>query len=98
MRWGRWSGGTATIVLSDGTDVSQDLGNQSLHWISSPEWAAPPVMPMSGTANYTLIGSTSPTDGQGNVGVLGDATFQADFTNMLVTSTLLIDSPARQPR
>ncbi len=91
MRWGRWSGGTATIILSDGTDVSQDLGNQSLHWISSLEWATPPVMPMSGVANYTLIGSTSPTDGQGNVGVLGDATFQADFTNMLVTSTLLIN-------
>ena len=91
MRWGRWSGGTATIVLSDGTDVSQDLGNQSLHWIVSPEWATPPAMPVSGVANYTLIGSTSPTDGQGNVGVLGDATFQADFTNMLVTSTLLIN-------
>ena len=91
MRWGRWSGGTASIVLASGTDVSQDLGNQSLHWISSPEWATPPVMPVSGVANYTLIGSTSPTDGQGNVGVLGDATFQADFTNMLVTSTLLIN-------
>jgi len=91
MRWGRWSGGTASIILADGTDVSQDLGNQSLHWIASPEWAAPPVMPVSGTGNYTLIGSTSPTDGQGNVGVLGDATFQADFTSMLVTSTLLIN-------
>ena len=91
MRWGRWSGGTATIVLADGTDVSQDLGNQSLHWISSPEWATPPVMPVAGVATYTLLGSTSPTDGLGNVGVLGDATFQADFTNMLVTSTLLIN-------
>ena len=91
MRWGRWSGGTATITLTDGTDVSQDLGNQSLHWISSPEWAAAPVMPVAGSATYTLLGSTSPTDGQGNVGALGDATFQADFTNMLVTSTLLIN-------
>lgn len=88
LRWGRWSGGSATITLDDGSDASQDLGNQSIHWISSPEWATPPVMPISGTANYTLIGSTSPTDSQGNVGVLGAATFQADFTNMIVDSTL----------
>ena len=91
MRWGRWAGGAAAITLSDGTDASQDLGTQSIHWISSPEWAAPPVMPIMGIANYTLIGSTSPTDNLGNTGVLGAATFQADFTRMLVDSTLIID-------
>lgn len=31
FRWDRWSGGTVDINLRDGTDVSQDLGNQSLH-------------------------------------------------------------------
>jgi len=91
LRWGRWAGGTAAITLSDGTDASQDLGTQSLHWVSSPQWAAPPVMPITGAASYTLIGSTSPTDNFGNTGVLGSATFDADFTNMLVDSTLLID-------
>lgn len=90
LRWGRWAGGTADITLSDGTPVPENLGNQSLHWISSPD-AAVPVMPVSGSASYTLIGSTSPTDDQGNVGVLGAATFDADFTNMLVDSTLVID-------
>ena len=48
-------------------------------------------MPISGTANYSLIASTSPTDNQGNVGVLGSATFDADFTNQRVDSTLQID-------
>ncbi|MEE8425950.1 MAG: FecR family protein [Woeseiaceae bacterium] len=91
MRWGRWSGGVATITLSDGSDASQDLGSQSLHWVSGPESAAPPVLPITGVANYSLIGATSPTDNLGNVGVLGDATFRADFTNMLVDSTLLIN-------
>jgi hypothetical protein len=91
LRWGRWAGGTASITLSDGTDASQDLGTQSLHWVSSPEWAAPPVMPIAGTASYTLIGGTSPTDNFGNTGVLGSATFDADFTRMLVDSTLAID-------
>ena len=91
LRWGRWAGGTAAITLSDGSDASQDLGAQSIHWISSPEWVTPPVMPVSGAASYSLLGATSPTDNLGNTGVLGSATFDADFTNMLVDSTLSID-------
>ncbi len=91
MRWGRWSGGTAGITLFDGSLANQDLGSQSIHWVSGPEGGAPPAMPIVGTANYSLIGSTSPTDNQGNVGVLGSATFLADFTNMVVDSTLQID-------
>ena len=91
LRWGRWSGGVASgTLLSDGSDVSIDLGNQSLHWISGPD-AAAPVMPITGTAAYTLIGGTSPTDNLGNTGVLGSATFLADFTNLRVDSTLVID-------
>ncbi len=90
LRWGRWSGGTANITLSDGSVATQSLANQSLHWISGPE-GAPPVMPITGTANYTLIGSTSPTDTLGNTGVLGSATFQADFLAQRVDSTLNID-------
>ena len=48
-------------------------------------------MPITGVANYTLIGGTSPTDNLGNTGVLGSATFNADFTNLRVDSTLVID-------
>ncbi len=95
MRWGRWAGGTASITLSDGSNADQDLGSQSLHWVSSPNWATPVAMPISGVANYSLIGSTSPTDNLGNTGVLGSATFQADFTRMLVDSTLVIDIGGR---
>ena len=90
LRWGRWAGGVAGITLSDGTDASQDLGSQSLHWLTSPEWAAPPAMPVTGVADYTLIGSTSPTDNRGNTGVLGSATFTADFLNQSVSSFLEI--------
>lgn len=88
LRWGRWSGGIATATLSDSSVENIDLTTQSLHWVTSPEWSAPPVMPVTGQANYSLIGATSPTDNFGNVGVLGDATFVADFTNMNVFSTL----------
>lgn len=91
MRWGRWSGGTANITLSDGSDASQDLSNQSMHWVSSPSWATPAAMPIMGVANYSLVGATSPTDNFGIEGVLGSASFRADFTNMRVDSSLLID-------
>lgn len=91
LRWGRWAGGTANITLSDGSSANQDLGSQSIHWISGPDSGVPPAMPIAGTASYSLIGATSPTDNLGNVGVLGSATFDADFTRMLVDSTLVID-------
>lgn len=90
LRWGRWSGGTMRWTTNDDGQITTEqvsLANQSVHWISGPA-GAPPVMPITGTALYSLVGSTSPTDNQGNVGVLGAASFQADFTNMLVTSTL----------
>jgi hypothetical protein len=89
LRWGRWSGGSATI-MSGGSTEQVDLGNQSIHWIQSPD-TAPPAMPITGTATYSLVGGTSPTDTLGNTGVLGDASFFADFTNMRVDSTLSID-------
>jgi hypothetical protein len=91
MRWGRWSGGSVAITLSDGSDASQDLSNQSVHWVAGPAWSGSVAMPIAGVANYSLIGATSPTDNFGNAGVLGNATFRADFTNMRIDSTLLID-------
>ncbi len=91
LRWGRWAGGTADITLTSGVDASQDLGNQSIHWVSGPAEATPPTMPINGTANYSLIGNTLPTDNFGNVGVLGAATFQADFINQTVMSMIVLD-------
>ncbi|MDX1516956.1 MAG: FecR family protein [Woeseiaceae bacterium] len=91
LRWGRWSGGTMTSTLaSSGQSEQVDLTGESLHWISGPA-AAPPAMPITGVATYTLIGATSPTDNFGNVGVLGNATFQADFTTMIVDSSIDLD-------
>lgn len=91
LRWGRWSGGAIEATLaSDGSSEQISLANRSLHWISGPE-GAPPAMPITGSAEYTLIGSTSPTDDQGNVGILGNASFAADFTSMLVSTTVSLD-------
>lgn len=90
LRWGRWAGGIADVGVPAGQAETIDLNAQSLHWIASAE-SAVPSMPISGTAAYSLIGATSPTDAIGNVGVLGNASFQADFTNMQVDTTLSID-------
>lgn len=90
MRWGRWSGGAASVTTATNGTTQVDLGAESIHWIQSAE-GTPPFMPISGVANYTLIGGTSPTDNLGNGGILGNATFQADFVSQIVDSTLSID-------
>jgi hypothetical protein len=82
LRWGRWSGGVASVG-----GMALDLTSQSLHWIHALA-PSPPVLPTSGTASYALIGETRPTDNFGNVGFVGNATLNADFTNQTVTSTL----------
>ena len=44
------------------------------------------MLPITGTATYTLVGNTNPTDGNGNVGVLGSASLAANFTQQTVSS------------
>jgi hypothetical protein len=91
LRWGRWSGGAADITVVGTPTSSLDLGSQSLHWVSGPDSGIPAAMPITGVASYSLVGNTNPTDNLGNVGVLGSATFTADFTRQFVTSSLSLD-------
>ncbi len=83
LKWGRWSGGTATV---DGAAV--DLTSSSLHYIVAPSEDVSQTI--TGSASYVLVGNTDPTDNQGNIGILGDAQLLADFTNMTVQSDLLL--------
>lgn len=89
LRWGRWSGGNIGITtLTTGQTFTQDLAQQSLHWIQTGNAPNPPTLPTSGTAIYSFVGATSPTDTLGNVGTLNSAAFDADFTNQLVNAAL----------
>lgn len=88
LRWGRWTGGTATVGGS-----ALDLTNQSLHWIYA-ETSTAVRLRTTGTAQYTLVGGTNPTDAAGNVGFLGQATLAADFDRQQVSSTLNIGMPS----
>lgn len=85
IRWGRWAGGTANFTPDSGPANSGNLSQSSVHWIYSEN---APVIPITGTANYVLIGNTNPTDDNGNVGVLGSASLSANFTNQTVTNSI----------
>lgn len=88
LRWGRWSGGIAEVTDDLGNTIPLDLQQASLHWVTSPNADNPPVLPQSGLATYSLVGATTPTSNAGETGVLGAATFSADFTNQQVESTI----------
>ncbi len=88
LRWGRWEGGEIVVTSDDGTRTTESLGAGSLHWITGDLDEPRPVVPSSGTMSFTLIGNTDPTDNAGNVGVLGSATLDADFTNQTVDTSV----------
>ncbi len=84
LRWGRWSGG----IANSGSGTI-DLTNQSLHWVYAPA-SGTVALRVTGSATYTLVGWTQPTDVAGNIGFLGDATLDVDFQTGDVASTLNI--------
>jgi hypothetical protein len=83
MIWGRWAGGTATASRGS-ANSPVDLGQASLHYIFGGTQGGPVALPLTGTASYDVIGSTSPTDNAGHVGTLNSAALDANFTNRTV--------------
>ncbi len=81
--WGRWSNGTVTI-----DNVATPLGaNQGLHHF----WGVPtPTMPTTGTATYTLLGSTKPTETTGAwaPGTFNSASLSVNFATGSVSSSI----------
>jgi hypothetical protein len=87
LKWGRWAQGIATTQGTNATTATPvDLTERSLHWLVGPVNA--PAQVITGTASYTLAGNTDPTNSTGQVGILGSATFAADFTNGTVASNV----------
>jgi hypothetical protein len=81
--WGRWSGGTATVG-----GQSLDLNGRSLHYIFAGTQTGPVALPLTGSAVYDVIGSTSPTDINGHVGTLNSAALNANFTARTVDTSV----------
>jgi len=63
-----------------GTDIPG-----SIHWISAPS-GYPGYLSdvLTGTASYTLVGATSPTNQNGVTGTLGSMTLGVNFTNRVL--------------
>jgi hypothetical protein len=89
MVWGRWGGGTATVTRGASTE-QLFLDNRGLHYIFAGTQSGPVALPLTGTAVYDVIGSTSPTDFNGHVGTLNSATLNANFTNRTADATVNI--------
>jgi hypothetical protein len=94
IRWGRWANGSISVMDGSGASSDQDLGNSSLHWVTGSVGQPTPVLPTTGTANFTLVGNTNPTDNAGNVGTLGSATLSADFDRQTVDADVSLSMDA----
>ncbi len=89
LRWGRWAGNDAQRTPpAGGAPQPVNLTDSSLHWVVGPTGNGDVAIPITGSRNFTVIGNTSPTDGNGNVGTFGNATLSANFTNSSVESSV----------
>ena len=87
--WGRWSGGNAQVA-GGGQSATIFLSNASLHYVFAASQSGPVTLPLTGSAAYDVIGSTSPTDAAGHVGTLSSATLDANFTTRSVDTSVNI--------
>ena len=93
LRWGRYNTNVGTAAVIDRVtgavlNPAIVLGSPSHYLIGSVQ-SGTPTLPTTGTATYTLVGNTSPTDNLGNVGTLTSATLSADFTNQKVNAAVV---------
>lgn len=88
---GRWVGGTITVTDNNATPlptITRDLGVTSEHWAILLAPPAGYVQTLAGSVTYNKVAATSPTDAQGNAGVLNSASLTANFTSQLVDAAL----------
>jgi hypothetical protein len=95
ITWGRYVGYVSYTDRITGTAINPavasgafDVRTSNWHGIWSSTTSAP-VLPSSGTINYTAVGGTFASDSLGNVAVNPTtATLSANFTNMTVNTTV----------
>lgn len=75
---GRWEGGTVSVADPSGARTF-DLGARSLSYQVVTPTPGGIVGSFTGTATYSLAGSTAPTDAAGHVGTVSSATIAANF-------------------
>jgi hypothetical protein len=90
MRWGRYATGNIAVNdrITGQTMRVINAASQNVHLALTGVNAGPVTLPLTGTANYALIGNTNPTDNFGNTGTLGSATLAVDFAAQTAASTV----------
>lgn len=91
LAWGRWEGGNIDIYSPDGAVKLGTINNanRSVHWLTTSAMGDTFFqLPLTGTASYTVVGNTHPTDLKGNVGTLGSVMLKADFANAKASASL----------
>lgn len=99
VNWGRWKDGVVDIYSRDSSTRLGTINNQarSIHWLNiSAITGEMATLPLTGSAAYTKIGGTQPTDLKGNVGVLNWAKVDVDFSAMKANASvgLSFNSPS----
>ena len=82
---GRWEGGAITVG-----GRTFDLGARSVSYEVVTPTAPGVVGSFTGTATYSLAGSTAPTDGAGRTGSLGSASVSANFSARTVAGSFAL--------
>ena len=88
--WGRFINGEFNVpgVDANGNATPTDpFDNRSLHYVSGTT-ANPVSLPITGFADYALVGHTTPTDNFGSTGTLNSAALFANFSDQRVTVSL----------
>jgi hypothetical protein len=96
LRWGRYVGfvsyadRTPTTALNPAVAAAAfDARTSNWHAIWADAQTAAPVLPATGTFNYTLLGGTRPTDSTGAIAASpATATLSANFTAMTVNASV----------
>lgn len=90
FEWGRWASGsfTAEPGPSGSNETVTLAGQESVHWVYGLPLDGDPLADITGSALYSLVGNTEPTDNEGNIGVLGVADLFVNFTESMVNLNL----------
>jgi hypothetical protein len=94
VSWGRW----ANAALSFGGGGSGTPINGSIHWINAPS-GHPTYLSevLTGSAVYTMVGNTNPTNQNNVVGSLGSANLNVNFTARTLDFSANVSMPASGP-
>ena len=82
---GRWTGGTVNVADDSGARIAFELGPRSVSYDLTTPTAGGVLGSFSGTATYSLVAATAPTDSAGNVGSVTAASVFANFSARTVS-------------